>query len=143
MALLASATAGLAQNAAPVACARTEFEAVVDDAGEALRTLTQKNSPVFQAKLRALKDKRGWSHEQFLADGARFVRDDTISRFEDKSSTLLAKINGAGGDVVNATATDCTRLADLKADMAALVAIQNEKWAYMFTTLDEIGRAHV
>jgi hypothetical protein len=133
--LAASATLAVAQTPAPLSCARTEFESAVDEAGEVLRTLTQKNSPVFQSKLRALKDKRAWSHDVFLAEGARFVRDDTISAFEEKSANLLAKINGAGA-IVNATATDCARLADLKADMIALVEIQNEKWTYMFTTID-------
>lgn len=133
--VLASATHADAQSPALASCARTEFESAVDEAGEVLRTLTQKNGPAFQAKLRQLKDKRGWSHDAFLAEGARFVRDDTISAFEEKSANLLAKINGAGA-VVNAAATDCARLADLKADMIALVEIQNEKWTYMFTTLD-------
>ncbi len=138
--LLSWLGAASAQTVSP-ACERTQFEAVVDDAGAVLRTLTQKNSPAFQAKLRALKDKRGWSHDQFLAEGARFVRDDTIAAFEDRSATLLAKINGAGGDVVQTTGGDCARLADLKADMTALVEIQNQKWTYMFTTLDaELAR---
>ena len=133
---LAWATIASAQSAVQEPCARGEFESVVDDAGEILRTLNQKNSPAFQAKLRALKDKRGWSHDQFLAEGTRFVRDEKIAAFEEKSATLLAKINGAGGDVVKTTGGDCARLADLKADMSALVGIQNEKWMYMFATID-------
>ena len=130
--------AASAQTAPPssATCPRSDFEAVVDDAAEALRTLTQKNSPAFQAKLRQLKDKRGWSHEQFLAEGARFVRDDKIAEFEDQSGNLLARINGAGTETSARDATDCKRLAELRADMAALVDIQTAKWAYMFTNID-------
>lgn len=132
--LLMHVGGAVAQAAPTAACARTEFEAVVDDAGEALRVLTQKNSPTFQGKLRALKVKRGWTHEQFLAEGVRFVRDETIAGFEQKSSVLLAKINGAGADTK--AAADCAQLAALQSDMRALVAIQDEKWSYMFSTID-------
>ena len=125
-----------AETSASAACARTEFEAVVDDAGETLRQLTQKHSPAFQAKLRALKDKRGWSHDQFMAEGMRFVRDEKISALEATSGKLLAKINGAGSDAVAAGATECAALATLKADMQNLVAIQIEKWTYMFGNID-------
>jgi hypothetical protein len=110
----------------PATCARSDFEAVVASAADALRTITQQNSPSFQAKLRALKDKRSWSHEQFLADGARFVRDDKILSFDEKSGDLLARIN---------------ELAELKANMAVLVELQTAKWAYMFANIDaELAR---
>lgn len=125
-----------ATGAAPEPCVRTDFEAVVDGAAETLRVLTQKNSPSFQAKLRALKDKRGWNHDQFLAEATRFVRDDKITEFEDKSGELLARINGAGSDAGPQKAIDCTQLPDLKANMAALVALQTAKWAYMFGNID-------
>ena len=135
--VLASATCALPQQVPlPGTCARADFEAIVDGTGETLRALTQKNSPAFQAKLRALKDKRGWSHEQFLAEGARFVADNKISDYDGQSSTLLAKINGAGDEAGSAAAVDCARFGALKADLAALVAIQNEKWAYMFGNID-------
>jgi hypothetical protein len=121
---------------APATCARADFEAVVDDAGEALRQLTQKNSPQFQAKLRSLKEKRGWNSEQFMAEGTRFVRDDKIAALEERSTTLLAKINGAGGEAGTQATVDCKRLDSLKSDLAALVALQQEKWTYMFTNIE-------
>jgi hypothetical protein len=127
-----------AQTSAP--CARADFEAVVAGAADALRTITQKNSPSFQAKLRALKDKRNWSHEQFLADGARFVRDDKIVSFDEKSGDLLARINDAGGNA-GETQGNCGQLAELKANMAALVDLQTAKWVYMFANIDaELAR---
>jgi hypothetical protein len=124
----------------PATCARSDFEAVVASAADALRTITQQNSPSFQAKLRALKDKRSWSHEQFLADGARFVRDDKILSFDEKSGDLLARINDAGGNA-SETQGNCGQLAELKANMAALVELQTAKWAYMFANIDaELAR---
>jgi hypothetical protein len=129
-----------AQTPSSAACARADFEAVVSSAADALRIITQQNSPNFQAKLRALKDKRGWSHEQFLAEGTRFVRDDRIASFDEKSGDLLARINDAGGNA-SETQGNCGQLAELKAHMAVLVEIQTAKWAYMFTNLDaELAR---
>jgi len=125
-----------AAGTTPAACTRADFEAVVDSAAEALRTLTQKNSPAFQAKLRELKDKRGWSNEQFMAQGTRFVQDDRIAEFEDKSGNLLARINGTASDAGPEKAIDCSQLPPLKANMAALVEIQTAKWTYMFTNIE-------
>jgi hypothetical protein len=116
-------------------CSRAAFEAVVAQAADKLRTLTQQHSPVFQGKLRALKDKRGWSHEQFMAEGARFVQDDKIADYEEKSSQLLDRINNASGGS-GAAAADCQRLGDLRATMTSLVDIQTAKWTYMNATID-------
>lgn len=139
--LMAQACAVAVAQTAPgvaTACARSDFESVVSSASDALRAITQQNSPAFQAKLRTLKEKRGWSHEQFLADGARFVRDEKITAFDDKSGDLLARINDAGQGQAQA---NCAQLADLKANMAALVELQTAKWAYMFTNIDaELAR---
>jgi hypothetical protein len=54
--LSASPAPALAQ--AP-ACAKADFEAVVDEAAGALRDLSREHTPNFQAKLRQLKQKRG------------------------------------------------------------------------------------
>jgi len=123
------------QASAPGACGRAAFEAVVAQAADKLRTLTQQHSPVFQGKLRALKDKRGWSHEQFMAEGARFVQDDKIADYEEKSSQLLDRINNAGSGT-GAAAADCQRLGDLQTTMTSLVDIQTAKWTYMNATID-------
>jgi hypothetical protein len=113
-------------------CARADFEAVVDQASATLVEVTQQKTPQFQGKLRALKDKRGWSNEQLMKDGAPFVRDDTIAGFDEKSEQLLIKINSQASD-----GADCRALADLKAAMAALVETQTAKWSYMFDKIDK------
>jgi hypothetical protein len=138
--LVAAPCANADAQTPPSACIRADFEAVVAGAADALRTITQQNSPSFQAKLRALKDKRSWSHEQFLAEGTRFVRDDKITAFDEKSGDLLARINDAGGNA-SETHGNCTQLSELKANMTALVDLQTAKWTYMFTNLDaELAR---
>lgn len=118
----------------PLACEKADFEAVVDGAAQTLRVIQQKQTPAFQAKLRALKEKRGWSHEQFLSEAARFVKDDRIAEFDEKSERLLLEINSTGDG--GGKTPDCAVLAKLKAAMAALVETQNAKWAYMFQQVD-------
>lgn len=118
-------------GAAPDACERADFETVVDMAAGALRDMNGANKPKFQAKLRQLKDKRGWSHEQFLKEAAPFVADDKITAYDAQSNALL-EIIATGGEAGAAAKTpDCAALAGLRASMKALVDAQTAKWAYM------------
>lgn len=117
-------------------CARGDFEAVVDNAASALRDLNNANRPSFQEKLRELKDKNGWDHDQFMVAAAPFVRDDAIAVFDTKSQDLLAAIATLGQEGAEAKTPDCAVLAELKGRMQILVETQTEKWTYMFTKLD-------
>jgi hypothetical protein len=112
-------------------CERTAFEAVVGQASSALVDLNGRNTPIFQGKLRALKEKRGWSQEQLMKEGATFVRDDRIAAYDETTEQLLARINTQSGD-----GSDCKTLAALREAMQALVKAQVDKWAYMFAKLD-------
>jgi hypothetical protein len=117
-------------------CAKSDFEAVVDDAAGSLRDLNLQNKPAFQEKLRQLKDKRGWSHDAFLTEAAPFVRDDKIAVYDQDSERLLADISSLGQEGADAATPDCALLADLKARMRTLVDTQTAKWKYMFEKLD-------
>ena len=131
--ILASGTCALAQGAG---CQKSDFEAVVDEAAGALRTLNHQNTPQFQAKLRQLKDKRGWSHEQFLVEAAPFVRDETITAFDRKSEDFLVRITQGGQSQATAASLNCGLLAELRGSLAALVETQKAKWSYMFGKID-------
>ena len=89
--------AGQAALSQGAACAKADFEAVVNAAGAALRDLAQQNTPQFQAKLRQLKDKRSWSNDEFLKQAEPLVRDETIAGYDKKSEELVARITGGGG----------------------------------------------
>jgi hypothetical protein len=130
---LSGARAALAQGQ----CSKADFEAVVDEAAGALRGLAQENTPHFQASLRQLKVKRGWSDDQFLKEAEPLVRDDKIASFDQKSDELLGRITGAGQAGASGDAPDCTLLSGLRASMAALVETQKAKWAYMFDKIDK------
>jgi hypothetical protein len=117
-------------------CSKADFEAVVDEAAAALRSLNHQNTPQFQARLRQLKDKRGWSHEQFLLEASPFVRDEAIAAFDQKSEDFLARITQGGQSQVTATALNCGLLVELRGALAALVETQKAKWTYMFDKIN-------
>ena len=136
--LVVCAAGAHAQATPPVAeaCAKAEFEAVVDEAAAALRDLNMKNKPAFQEKLRELKDKRGWSHDVFLKEAAPYVRDPKIAVFDQDSERLLSDISSLGQEGADAKTPDCTLLVELRARMKVLVDTQTAKWTYMFEKLD-------
>jgi hypothetical protein len=138
--LLAPVDAGrpaFSQAAAPsAACAKADFEAVVNAAGAALRDLTQQNTPVFQAKLRQLKDKRSWSNDEFMKQAGPLVRDDTIAGYDKKSEELVARITGGGRAETEPATPNCALLTGLQADLKLLVATQQAKWTHMFARVD-------
>lgn len=116
-------------------CARTDFEAIVDDAAEALRQLNAKNKPVFQDLLRTLKEKRGWDHDVYLREAAPFVQDEQIDTYDRRSQDLLSDIANLGEEGTSAVTPDCALLAELRKRMQELVAAQKNKWTYMFAKL--------
>lgn len=117
-------------------CAKSDFEAVVEQAAGSLRDLNAKNKPAFQEKLRTLKDKRGWDHAVFLKEAAPFVRDDKISEFDQSTDVLLTAISQLGQEGANAAVPDCALLLELRARMTMLVETQTAKWVYMFGKID-------
>lgn len=132
-ALLAASAAG---TGSAYACERADFEAVVDQAAAALRDLNQKNRPTFQDKLRQLKEKRGWTHDQFMKEAVPYVKDEKIEVYDQTSNDLLSEISTLGQEGAEAKTPDCALLEDLRGRMGKLVTAQTEKWTYMFGKLD-------
>jgi hypothetical protein len=145
VALLVQGVAGSAfAQTAPSAgqCAKADFEALVNAAGAALRELAQQNTPVFQGKLRQLKEKRSWSNDEFLKQAEPLVRDETIAGYDKTSEELVIRITGGGNQGETAAAApDCTLLASLQADLKLLVETQKAKWTHMLAKVDaELGK---
>jgi hypothetical protein len=122
---------GCGTVAAAETCSREDFTKVVGEAADMLKALNDDNARVFQAKLRELKTKRGWSHDQFMKEAAPLVRDERIAAYDEETNAILTSINSLG-EGAEAQKADCKLLADLKAQMAQLVKITQAKWAYMF-----------
>lgn len=137
---LSSAERALAQDAGTQghACGRADFEAVVEEAAGVLRDLNNHNKPAFQEKLRALKEKRGWTHDQFMKEAVPFVRDEKIEVFDQSTDELLNAIATLGQEGAAAAKPDCALLLELRARMKILVDTQTSKWSYMF---EKIGNA--
>ena len=125
--LSASGTSGAA-----MACEKADFEAVVSEAANALRDLNLKNKPPFQARLKDLKEKRGWSYDQFLKEAAPLVQDARIAEFDERSAAFLEKIQNMGTEGAGANPPPCAALKDVRGVMQALVDVQKDKWSYMF-----------
>jgi hypothetical protein len=117
-------------------CARADFEVVVETAAAALRDLNLKHKPAFQEKLRNLKEKRGWTHDQFLKEAAPLVRDDEIAGYERTTEDLLDTIANLGQEGSAAKTPDCRMLVQLQEHMKQLVATQTAKWDYMFAKVE-------
>lgn len=120
----------------PATCNKSEFESAVDHAAESLRDLNNQNRPPFQAKLRQLKEKRGWNDSQFLKEAEPFVKDDEIAVFDAKTNELLASISSLGQEGANAPEPNCAMLAELRGKMQVLVETQSAKWAHMVQKLE-------
>ena len=117
-------------------CTRSDFEAVVDAAAGSLRDMNAANKPKFQEKLRQLKNKRGWTQDQFLHEAAPLVADDKINTYDQQSTALLEKIASGGEAGAAAAKPDCAMLDTLRSSMKTLVETQAEKWTYMATKID-------
>jgi len=119
-----------------ITCKKEEFEAVVEATATSLRDLNAKNRPEFQEKLRQLKDKRKWSHDEFVAKATPFVRDDKTTVYDKTTDELLSAISSMGQMGAESESPDCAVLLELRARMKALVDTQTAKWSYMFGKLD-------
>ncbi len=133
---LISCGVALRADEAPTTCAKEDFETVVETAAGSLRDLNNQNRPMFQEKLRALKDKRNWSHDEFIDKAKPFVKDDKTAVYDQTTDELLSAIASMGQEGAAADAPDCALLLDLRARMKMLVDTQSAKWSYMFEKLD-------
>jgi hypothetical protein len=133
---LISCCPGLRADETPANCAKEDFESVVEVAAGSLRDLNNQNRPVFQEKLRALKEKRNWTHDEFIDKAKPFVKDDKTAVYDQTTDDLLSAIASMGQEGAAASTPNCALMVDLRTRMKALVDAQTAKWSYMFQKLD-------
>lgn len=133
---VASASTYLRAAEAPATCAKEDFETVVEQAADSLRDLNAKNRPVFQEKLRELKERRHWSHDEFMQKAKPFVSGDDTAVYDKKTDELLSAIASMGQEGETASTPNCALMPELRTRMKMLVETQSAKWAYMFKKLD-------
>ncbi len=119
-------------------CTRADFEAVVDSAGGALRRINSEKKPLFQAKLRALREKNRWGDAEFRQKAVPFVQDEKTAAYDDRIRQRLFDITNLGTSDETPTAQpDCALLDELRKALADLVTALEAKWAHLFSKIDK------
>ena len=132
LALLAGTPAGAATQ-----CAREDFAQAVDRAGAALRQLNADNAPRLRAKMRELKEARGWPDAGFEEKAYEAMQDEHMAALDLQANDRLARLD-ALGTVDPATDPDCAKLQELTAASLELQATVKAKAAYTFAKLDQM-----
>jgi hypothetical protein len=136
IAVLAGVLAAPAATAFADTCTKDDFSAIVEKAGGVLRKINADNTPQFQSKLRALKQKMSWSDKELIEKARPLVEDPTITGYDVTINDLLDQIETSGSTSA-ASAPDCSLLTTLKMNLDKLVEIVKAKWAYMFGKVEE------
>jgi hypothetical protein len=126
-----------ASAAAAASCAREDFAQAVDRAGAALRQLNADNAPRLRAKLRELKDLRGWPDGGFEEKAYEILQDERMAALDMQANDLLAKLDTLGTVDPNAE-PDCAKLEELRAAGIELQATVKAKAAYTLAKLDQM-----
>ncbi|MEO8420969.1 MAG: EipA family protein [Hyphomicrobium sp.] len=113
------------------ACTADQFAAAVDKSGAQLRAFNGEALPKLQAKLKQLKEKKGWDEEKALGT----VRDDRTGKFDEQAEDLIVKIDQLGRPPEQGE-PDCAKLAELEAAGLELLAVMKAKSTYMLARLD-------
>lgn len=133
--VLAQLAAGA--SAAANSCAREDFAQAVDRAGAALRQLNADNAPRLRAKLRELKDARGWPDAGFEEKAYEILQDERMAALDAQANDLLAKLDTLG-TVDPSAEPDCAKLQELTAAGLELQATVKAKAAYTLSKLDQM-----
>jgi hypothetical protein len=127
----------LVHSPASVACTKEEFAQAIDRAGEDLRRLNADNAPRLRAKLRQLKEARGWPDAGFEEKAIALIQDERTAALDTTTNDLLAKLDQLG--TVGATAEpDCAQLQELTAISLELQAAVKAKAAYTLGKIDQM-----
>lgn len=121
--------------AAQEKCAKEDFGAAVDSAGAALRKFNLETQPRFNAKLEALRAKKGWQKTATEDKAVDYLQDGRIGELDAQSNELLTKID-ALGRVEEGKPVDCSKLAELKAAGVELLAVMKAKSNYTLEKID-------
>jgi hypothetical protein len=140
--LLAVTLMGLAQlsaiaSAAAAPCAREDFAHAVDRAGAALRQLNADNAPRLRAKLRELKELRGWPDAGFEEKAYEILQDERMATLDMQANDLLARLDTLG-TVDPGAEPDCSKLEELRAVGIELQATVKAKATYTLAKLDQM-----
>ena len=118
-------------------CTKDDFANAVDRAGALLRKLNAESLPQLRAKMRKLKEARGWPDATFEEQAYAALQDERIAAFDAQANDLLAKLDQLGTGVPDGE-PDCARLEELTATSLELQATVKAKTAYTLAKLDQM-----
>lgn len=118
-------------------CTNEEIARVVDAAGASLRAFNAENSPRLQAKLRQLRDKKGWSDAEFEERSIEILHDARVEELDRQANEILTRIDTLGA-ADDSGKPDCTRLGDVQAASVELLATMRAKSAYIMARADAL-----
>jgi hypothetical protein len=124
-------------QATALSCAKEDFARAVDQAGVALRKLNAENTPRLQAKMRQLKEARGWPDASYEEKAYQALQDERTLNLDAQANELLAKLD-ALGSVEPSSDADCVKLQELTATGLELQATIKAKTSYTLAKLDQM-----
>src|SRR5262245_49695280 len=128
---------GVLSAAEAAQCSKDDFGKAVDQAGAALRKLNADNAPRLRAKMRELKERKGWSDADFEDKALSAVQDERIEAYNAQANDLLAKLDTLGS-IEPASDADCGKISELSAASLELHATIKAKTAYTLSKLDQM-----
>src|SRR5262245_2108052 len=128
---------GVFSTAEAAPCSKDDFGKAVDQAGAALRKLNADNAPRLRAKMRELKERKGWSDTDFEEKALAAVQDERIEAYNAQANDLLAKLDTLGS-IEPASDADCSKISELSAASLELQATIKAKAASTLAKLDQM-----
>lgn len=135
LSLVAFAALFLANAALAQECKKEDFAGAVDQAGASLRKFNLENQPKLNAKLEALRSKKGWKKTDSEDKALEYLQDGRIAELDGQSNELLTKIDTLGR-AEEGKAPDCAKLTELKAAGVELLAVMKAKSSYTLEKID-------
>jgi hypothetical protein len=129
---LTEAPSGIAAS-----CTREDFAQAVDRAGAALRQLNAETAPKLRAKMRELKEARGWPDADYEEKAMQALQDERMAALDVQANDLLARLDTLG-TVNPASEPDCAKLEELTATGLELQATVKAKAAYTLSKIDQM-----
>jgi hypothetical protein len=130
-------------------CDQAAFTAVVDEARGRLEALNAENKQQFQQKLGELREKHGWTKDDFVKNARPLVKDAEIASFDARHEELLTKVPSIGQTdqpvatlagiapaAEQASDSRCIMLGELRSLMGQVIENTRAKWAYMHGKTD-------
>jgi hypothetical protein len=115
--------------AADRSCTRGDIADAIDRTGETLRKINADTFPALQAKMRQLKEIKGWSEADYQEQAAMLLQDTRTEQLDVQSNDLLARIDSIGVERVEGVVA-CQRLDELEAITTELSVVMRTKASY-------------